>query len=65
MLKSHIITQLTIFTIKLQVFISLKIIHYILCIFRDLQPLYKSYIGKRHSIYKTVVTIYDIKMKLR
>lgn len=38
---------------------------HILCIFRDLQPLYKSYIGKRHSKYKTVVIIiYDIKMNL-
>lgn len=54
--KSHIITQLTIFTIKITVFLYLL---RILCIIRDLQPLYKSCIGKRHSKYKTVVTIYD------
>lgn len=61
--KSHIITQLTIFTIKLQFFLYLL---HILCIIRDLQPLYKSCIGKRHSKYKTVVTILvNIKMNLR
>lgn len=61
--KSHIITQLTIFTIK---YTYLSIIHSLhkLCIFRDLQPLYKSYIGKRHSKYKTVVTIYKNESKL-
>lgn len=33
-------------------------LHILICMFRDLQPLYKSCIGKRHSKYKTVVTIY-------